>query len=56
MAFYCHKCRTGHFVWEEYRSGGVTFRKPIHHNSDNVRGFEIEDSDGYVLFFGRPNL
>jgi hypothetical protein len=43
-------------LFEEYLSNGVTFRKPIHDNSDNLRGFEIEDADGYVLFFGRPNL
>src|ERR1700733_14630062 len=27
-------------LFEEYRSNGVTFRKPIHSNSDNLRGFE----------------
>jgi len=32
----------------------VPFRKPLHTNSDNLKGFEIEDADGYVLFFGRP--
>ena len=42
-------------LFEEYRSNAVTFSKPIHDNSDNLRGFEIEDADGYVLFFGRPN-
>lgn len=43
-------------LFDEYRSNDVPFRKPIHDNSDNIRGFEIEDADGYVLFFGRPNL
>jgi hypothetical protein len=42
-------------LFEEYRSKGVTFNKPIHDNCDNLRGFEIKDADGYVLFFGRPN-
>lgn len=42
-------------LFDEYRSNGVSFSKPIHANSDNLRGFEIEDADGYVLFFGRPN-
>jgi catechol 2,3-dioxygenase-like lactoylglutathione lyase family enzyme len=42
-------------LYEEYRSKGVAFVKPIHDNSDNLRGFEIEDTNGYVLFFGRPN-
>lgn len=43
-------------LFEEYCSNGVTFNKPIHNNNDDLRGFEIEDADGYVLFFGRPNL
>ena len=43
-------------LFEEYCSNGVTFSKPIQDNSDNLRGFEIEDADGYILFFGRPNL
>ena len=42
-------------LFEEYRSNDVSFSKPIHDNSDNLRGFEIEDADGYILFFGRPN-
>jgi|SRR5579871_1408797 len=42
-------------LFEEYLSNGVTFHKPIHNNSDNLRGFEIKDADGYVLFFGKPN-
>ena len=42
-------------LFEEYRSNSVAFRKPIHDNSDDLSGFEIEDADGYVLFFGRPN-
>jgi hypothetical protein len=33
-------------LFEEYRSNDATFSKPIHDNSDNLRG---------VLFFGRPN-
>ena len=42
-------------LFDEYRSNGVVFSKPIYDNSDNLSGFEIEDADGYVLFFGRPN-
>jgi len=42
-------------LFEEYSSNSVTFVKPIHDNSDHLKGFEIEDADGYVLFFGRPN-
>ena len=40
---------------EEFASRDVTFARPVGNNSDNLRGFEIEDADGYVLFFGRPN-
>ncbi len=42
-------------LFEEYQSRGVVFRQPIYDNTDNLRGFEVEDADGYVLFFGRPN-
>lgn len=42
-------------LFKEYASNGVTFSQPIHDNSDNLRGFEIADTDGYALFFGRPN-
>ena len=42
-------------LFDEYRLNNISFTKPIHDNSDNLRGFEIEDADGYVLFFGRPN-
>lgn len=43
-------------LFNEYLSNGVVFSKPINDNSDDIRGFEIKDADGYVLFFGRPNL
>lgn len=43
-------------LYDEYRSNEVSFKKTLHNNSDNLRGFEIADADGYVLFFGRPNL
>ena len=42
-------------LFEEYKLNGVEFRQPIHNNDDDLRGFEIADADGYVLFFGRPN-
>ena len=41
-------------LFEEYRSGGVTFLQPIQDDDDGLRGFEVADADGYVLFFGRP--
>jgi len=42
-------------LFGEYRSRGVLFRKPLHINSDRLLGFELQDADGYVLFFGRPD-
>ncbi|SHE77330.1 VOC family protein [Pedobacter caeni] len=41
-------------LFEEYRSAGVTFHQSIKDDEDGLRGFEITDADGYVLFFGRP--
>ncbi|HEY2546231.1 MAG TPA: VOC family protein [Candidatus Acidoferrum sp.] len=38
----------------EFTSRGVTFSKPLQDTHDGLRGFEVEDVDGYVLFFGRP--
>jgi catechol 2,3-dioxygenase-like lactoylglutathione lyase family enzyme len=38
----------------EFASRSVVFSKPLEDNSDGLRGFELEDTDGYVLFFGRP--
>ena len=40
----------------EFASRGVEFWKPVHTNSDNLRGFEVQDVDGYVLYFGKPLL
>ena len=42
-------------LFEEYSSKGVVFRQALMVNSDNLLGFEIDDADGYRLFFGRPN-
>ncbi|HTK21164.1 MAG TPA: VOC family protein [Mucilaginibacter sp.] len=42
-------------LFEEYTSKGVIFYQPLMVNSDNLLGFEIDDADGYRLFFGRPN-
>ena len=38
----------------EFASRNVEFFKPLHNNSDNLRGFEVKDPNGYVLYFGRP--
>lgn len=42
-------------LFEEYRSHDIKFRQPLQDDDDGLRGFEIADADGYVLFFGRPN-
>ena len=42
-------------LFEEYRSRGVTFHRPLQDDNDGLRGFEVADADGYVLFFGRPH-
>jgi catechol 2,3-dioxygenase-like lactoylglutathione lyase family enzyme len=38
----------------EFAERGVTFSVPLKDTNDGLRGFELEDADGYVLFFGRP--
>lgn len=43
-------------LFEEYCSRDVAFHQPLQTNDDGLLGFEIEDADGYVLFFGRPDL
>jgi catechol 2,3-dioxygenase-like lactoylglutathione lyase family enzyme len=41
-------------LYSEYLSNDVHFHKALHNNSDHLRGFEIKDADGYLLYFGRP--
>ena len=38
----------------EFTSRGVVFSAPLKDTTDGLRGFELKDGDGYVLFFGRP--
>ena len=38
----------------EFESRNVEFSEPLKDNHDDLRGFEIKDANGYVLFFGRP--
>jgi len=38
----------------EFTSRGVVFSVPLKDTTDGLRGFELKDADGYVLFFGRP--
>ena len=42
---------------EEFLSRNVEFFKTIKDGEggdDGLRGFEVKDADGYILFFGRP--
>jgi catechol 2,3-dioxygenase-like lactoylglutathione lyase family enzyme len=38
----------------EFAERGAAFSEPLQDTHDGLRGFEISDPDGYVLFFGRP--
>jgi catechol 2,3-dioxygenase-like lactoylglutathione lyase family enzyme len=38
----------------EFADRGAAFNKPLEDNHDGLRGFEIADPDGYILYFGRP--
>jgi catechol 2,3-dioxygenase-like lactoylglutathione lyase family enzyme len=39
---------------EEFSLRNVEFFTPLQNNDDDgLRGFEIQDADGYILFFGR---
>jgi catechol 2,3-dioxygenase-like lactoylglutathione lyase family enzyme len=37
----------------EFLSRNVQFSEPLKDTDDGLRGFELKDVDGYVLFFGR---
>ena len=37
----------------EFASRNVEFSEPLKDTDDGLRGFELKDVDGYVLFFGR---
>lgn len=38
----------------EFASRNVEFVQPLKDDDDGLRGFEVKDADGYILFFGRP--
>lgn len=38
----------------EFALRNVEFSEPLKDTHDGLRGFELKDVDGYVLFFGRP--
>jgi len=43
-------------LFEEFSSRDVTFHQSIRDDDDGLRGFEVIDGDGYILFFGRPKI
>ena len=38
----------------EFASRDVEFLRPLADDDDGLRGFEVKDADGYILYFGRP--
>jgi catechol 2,3-dioxygenase-like lactoylglutathione lyase family enzyme len=38
----------------DFADHGATFSTPLEDTHDGLRGFQVTDPDGYVLFFGRP--
>lgn len=38
----------------EFATRDIEFFEPLKDTHDGLRGFELKDADGYVLFFGRP--
>jgi catechol 2,3-dioxygenase-like lactoylglutathione lyase family enzyme len=40
----------------ELTGRGAPFSRPLEDTHDGLRGFEITDPDGHVLFFGRPKV
>ena len=38
----------------EFAARGAAFSKPLENNGSGLRGFELTDPDGHVLFYGRP--
>jgi catechol 2,3-dioxygenase-like lactoylglutathione lyase family enzyme len=39
----------------EFASRNVEFSESLRDTNDGLRGFELKDADGYVLFFDRPH-
>ena len=38
----------------EFTDHGAAFSEPLKDTHDGLRGFEVMDPNGYILFFGRP--
>jgi len=42
-------------LFEEFQSRKDEFKMLLCNDSDNLRGFEVRDVNGYIIYFGRPN-
>lgn len=55
---YCEPCTVAvpdpDALAAEFASRNVALSEPLKDTEDGLRGFELRDADGYVLFFGRP--
>jgi predicted lactoylglutathione lyase len=38
----------------EFAEANIRFASELQDTEDGLRGFELRDNDGYILFFGRP--
>lgn len=65
---YTKDIKQGHAPWDayiyvpdpdalaaEFQSRDVRLFTPLGNNSDGLRGFEVQDVNGYVLYFGTPH-
>lgn len=41
-------------LFRELSENGVNFMQTLKEDEDGLYGFEVKDTDGYVLYFGRP--
>ncbi len=38
----------------EFAEANIKFARELEDTEEGLRGFELRDNDGYILFFGRP--
>jgi hypothetical protein len=41
-------------LFQELAYRDVEFAAQLGNNTDNLRGFEVRDPNGYIIYFGRP--
>ncbi len=47
------RCSNPDALFSEFESRGVQFHVPLKDTEDGLRAFEVKDTDGYVLCFGK---